>query len=384
MARRRLWARLSARRRLAVAAAAVIGSSALLVAALVTSSSRRETAPREAEASASLEVLWDAPDFRYVDQDGRSVTRAAFAGRVWIASFLFTQCRSVCPLLTAKMVELQRRLAGVDVRFVSFSVDPAHDTPEVLRAYARSWAPEERRWTLLATDAETLPALAAGFKVTAERTGDPQDPILHTSRFLLVDGSGRVRGVYDTEDVEQLAALERGARTLSGGADEGAAPALPTAGIELYHALSCANCHERAELAPPLVDLPGQSRELDDGQVAIADAAWVRESILAPDARRVKGYPLRMPAYDGLDEARLRTLVAWVLARRSGAPSEANGADVAVEEDPVCHMQVRVTADAIGAEVDGRALHFCSEHCRDRYLADPSAFARASATAPPR
>lgn len=365
--------------RLVVASLVALVLSALLIGAGLMRKPTGTAAESLAERGelVSLEPLWDAPEFRYTDHDGQIVTRATFAGDVWIANFVFTQCRTVCPLLTTKMIELQRRLARVKVQFVSFSVDPAHDTPEVLRAYAKHWAPEESRWTLVATDEETLPRLASGFKVTAARSDAELDPILHTSRFLLVDGAGRVRGVFDTEHSGQLAALEQGVRRLVGDGDgDGAAkrPALPTEGSALYHALSCAKCHERAELAPPLVDLPGLRRELDNGLVVVADAAWVRESLLQPDAKRVKGYPLRMPTYDGiLDEARLRTLTEWVLARRSAGPVGA-GEDAAVEEDPVCHMQVRVGAGAIAAHVGGRTVHFCSEHCRDRYVADASAF----------
>lgn len=360
--------------RLVVVGAIAFMLSALLVTAGVTrkASDNISNFVANSAANSALDPLWDAPDFRYIDQDGRAVTRATFASDVWIASFVFTQCRTVCPLLTANMVELQRRLAGLKVRFVSFSVDPAHDTPDVLRAYAKHWAPEESRWTLVSTDERTLPALAAGFKITAEKRDDPVDPILHTSLFLLVDAAGRVRGAFDTEHGDQLTALEDGVRTLVGADRARGASTLPTAGADLYRALSCAKCHERSDLAPPLVDLAGRRRELDNGLVVVADEAWVRESILQPDAKRVKGYPLRMPTYAGIvDEARLRTLIEWILARRSPGPAGDAAADV-VEEDPVCHMQVRVTPDTIAADVGGRRVHFCSSACRDRYVAAPS------------
>lgn len=362
---------------------AVVTIAFVLSALLVTTGVMRRPPANIANSiaergtSATLEPLWNAPDFNYVDQDGRAVTRATFAGDVWIANFIFTQCRTVCPLLTTKMVELQRRLTAANVRFVSFSVDPAHDTPELLRAYAKHWAPDETRWTLVSTDEATLPRLAAGFKVAAEASDDPLDPILHTSVFLLVDGAGRVRGAFDTEHPEQLVALEHGVRTLAGAATAPGPAALPNTGSDLYHALSCAKCHERSDLAPPLVDLAGRRRELDNGLVVLADAAWVRESILQPDAKRVKGYPLRMPTYDGVvDEARLGTLVDWVLARRSTAPVDAGQATVF--EDPVCHMQVRAGADAIVAQVGGRTVHFCSEHCRTRHLSGRSRDAQPS------
>src|SRR5262245_58590644 len=83
----------------------------------------------------ALKSLFPAPDFAYTDQRGARVTKQALAGRPWVANFVFTTCRTVCPLLTAKMVQLQRKLPGVPVRFVSFSVDPEHDTPQALLEY---------------------------------------------------------------------------------------------------------------------------------------------------------------------------------------------------------------------------------------------------------
>jgi protein SCO1/2 len=373
---RDMWLCCARMQRLVVTIAAALALSGLLVAKGLMNGPSRAQAEAIAERGpgGSLAPLWDAPDFRYVDQYGNTVTRETLAGDVWVANFVFTQCRTICPLLTTRMVELQRRLAGVKVRFVSFSVDPSYDTPDVLRAYARHWAPDETRWTLLATDEETLPRLAAGFKVTAEKTNDPKEPILHTSVFLLVDGAGRVRGAFDSAHGDQLAALEAGVRKLAKA--EGKAAALPTAPEALYHALSCAKCHERAELAPPLVDLRGRRRELESGLVVVADEAWVRESIVQPDAKRVRGYPLRMPSYaDVLDEERLQVLVTWVLERRSAGSADAED-EAPVAEDPVCHMQVRVGPGAVTADAGGRTAFFCSESCRARWLADPSAHER--------
>src|SRR5581483_6129026 len=111
-------------------------------------------------AAHALKPLFAAPDFRYTDQRGATVTKQSLSGQPWVANFIFTTCRTVCPLLTAKMVQLQRKLPGVPVRFVSFSVDPEHDTQAALLDYAMRWAPDEPRWSLLQTDAQTLPKLA--------------------------------------------------------------------------------------------------------------------------------------------------------------------------------------------------------------------------------
>ena len=112
-----------------------------------------------------LPKLWQAPAFSLTDQHGHLVTQDSLRGEPFIADFIYTQCTSACPVLTSRMVMLQRSLAGVDVRFVSFSVDPAHDTPDVLAAYAARWSEKEARWVLLATTDENLADVSTGFRV---------------------------------------------------------------------------------------------------------------------------------------------------------------------------------------------------------------------------
>ena len=301
------------------------------------------------------------------------MTNQALAGKVWVANFIFTTCKTICPLLTSKMVQLQRLTEGMALTFVSFSVDPAHDTPAVLAAYAQRWAPDEARWQLLATDEKTLPSLARGFRVTATPSSDPAalDAVIHSSVFVLVDREGLVRGVYDSEAPQDLEALRRGITTLVGTP----LPAPSTekrSGLELYHALSCDGCHEQPALAPALGGLGGTRRELENGLSATFDEGYVRESLLSPEAKRVRGYPLRMPSYEGLMTAEeLGVLTQHLLSAESVAQV---AAAAAVELDPVCHMKVRAAPDTLSASHGGHTFFFCSSHCRRRFEAAPTAF----------
>jgi len=322
--------------------------------------------------SGELQELWRVPDFTYVDQHGATVTPKTLEGKVWVANFIFTQCKSVCPLLTAKMVQLQRVLAGTPVHFVSFSVDPAHDTPEVLKAYSEKWHTDTSRWTLLSTDEETFPAVAAGFKITAMKTDQGIDPIVHSAVFLLVDAKGMVRGAFSSEDRDDWSALKTAAQKLAG-AQAQVAP-LPATGNELYMQLNCDACHEKPELAPSLAGKAGKRVELSTGLTAVFDEAYVKESIRTPQAKMVRGYTLQMPSYDTLlDEARLDTLAKWVLARPP-PPDQVPQAETHVEVDPVCHMKVRVVGDTPKAEHDGHTYWFCADVCRERFAANPAAY----------
>ncbi len=176
------------------------------------------TARRPTPAAPDLPPLGAVPPFTLTSQDGKPVTLADLQGKVWIADFIFTRCAGQCPLMTSRMGELTIALENEPtVRFVSFSVDPEHDTPDVLRAYAQENHADLNRWTFLTGPKAEIRSLAIkGFKLAVE-DANPKDPepILHSTRFVLVDGNGSIRGTYDSGDVDRLAALRRDARRLA-------------------------------------------------------------------------------------------------------------------------------------------------------------------------
>jgi protein SCO1 len=143
-----------------------------------------------------LQKYRDLPAFELTNQDGQPVTRDDFKGKVWLADFVYTTCPGPCPMITAHMARLQRKLpADADVRLVSFSTDPANDTPAVLKAYARKFGAAER-WTFLTGPQEKVYDLINhGFMQAV--AAPPGAPIIHSTRMVLVDRNGTVRGFYD-------------------------------------------------------------------------------------------------------------------------------------------------------------------------------------------
>ena len=163
-------------------------------------------------------VLGEVPPFSLVNRDGRTVTRDDLAGAPWIADFVFTRCAASCPMMTDRMARLAKDLdlgaavaRGVPrIHLVSFSVDPGHDTPAVLAAYAgRYKAPTN--WLFLTGPQEAIHRLSRdGFKLAVAPAGGPADePILHSTRFVLVDARSRIRGYYDGFDPESVEKLEQ-------------------------------------------------------------------------------------------------------------------------------------------------------------------------------
>ncbi len=168
---------------------------------------------------APLPVLSTLPAFALTERSGTALTAGDLAGHVWVADFVFTRCPDFCPALTARMGGLQKRLASSDdpVRLVSFSVDPAHDTPEVLREYATR-AGAGPAWLFATGPREALAALLReGFKVAWADDGPPTSPITHSDRFVLVDRRLRIRGYYHGIDAADLERLARDALALRDG-----------------------------------------------------------------------------------------------------------------------------------------------------------------------
>lgn len=150
-----------------------------------------------------LPVIRAVPDFSLIDQNGQTVTKDDLRGKIWIADFIFTRCKGPCPLMTARMLEMQRALVKTpDVKLVSVTVDPAYDTPEVLKAYAEANRADPERWKFLTGDKAVIERLVTeGFmQHLAEENGEP----VHGTMFLVVDGNGMVRSARMLEDPELI------------------------------------------------------------------------------------------------------------------------------------------------------------------------------------
>ena len=158
------------------------------------------------------------PSFVLTDQSGESVTEALFDGNLTILEFGFTHCPAACPIMMDQMLRLQEELADTPARFVFVSVDPEHDNPARLRAYAQENAVDLDRWTLLTGEIETVQRwLNEGLLLSIETQPDsPIDlgdgttmaNIAHPSHLILVGPDSRILGLYPAfapQEVDRLA-----------------------------------------------------------------------------------------------------------------------------------------------------------------------------------
>lgn len=159
--------------------------------------------------------------FALVDQTGQQFSEAAMAGHVSIVSFIFTRCDTICPVISMKMQRIQEKTfdVGDKVKLVSFSVDPQYDTPERLAEYGKRYQAEPERWRFVTGPYDKVHALIEGpFMTSMLRAGDRPSgvpDIQHGGYFLLVDPQLHIRGMYDSNVINQLDALMRDARYLA-------------------------------------------------------------------------------------------------------------------------------------------------------------------------
>jgi protein SCO1/2 len=163
-------------------------------------------------ADTSLPILYPAASFVLTDENGKTATNSQLLGKPWVADFFFTTCATLCPMMSAHMEELQNRLPP-DVRLVSFSVDPTHDTPAVLKTYAAQFHAQPGRWLFLTGDEKVQENVVRAMKI-GFAPAEGSAPIQHDEHFLLVDAQGNVRGVYDSLVPERMNDLVRDANSL--------------------------------------------------------------------------------------------------------------------------------------------------------------------------
>ena len=143
-----------------------------------------------------LTVLSEVPQFTLVSETGQAFDSHVLDGHIWVADFIYTTCDGPCPMMSAHMRRIQDQTAGEyrDVRFVSFTVDPAHDTPPVLAEYAKRYKRDPKRWFFLTGDVPALNEVSLnGFKLNSV-----DGSMTHSTRFALVDRQRRIRGYYIT------------------------------------------------------------------------------------------------------------------------------------------------------------------------------------------
>lgn len=146
-------------------------------------------------------IFHTIPEFNFTDQDGKPFGSKDVEGKFLIVDFMFTTCTGWCPIMTSQMQRLVWKLddeAFRDVVFISHTVDPENDTPEVLSKYARKNKIDTDRWKLLTGEKKAIYEHGVhGYFLAAEKDALAPDGFLHSKMVVLVDRKGHIRGYYD-------------------------------------------------------------------------------------------------------------------------------------------------------------------------------------------
>jgi protein SCO1/2 len=157
-------------------------------------------------SNSGLPVLGSVPQFHLTDQNGHPFDSSnTLKSTIWVADFIFTNCPGPCPRMSSQMKQMQTYLSSTGIKLLSFTVDPANDTPQVLFEYGRHFDARSGTWYFLTGPKPVL----QGLSKDAFKLGDVDDSLEHSTRFVLVDRKGRIRGYYLSSDahiVDQLVA----------------------------------------------------------------------------------------------------------------------------------------------------------------------------------
>ena len=142
-----------------------------------------------------------APSFRLSNQQNQPVSTESLKGKMTVVNFIFTRCPNICPTLTARMAALQDQIPAETASFVSITVDPTYDSPEILYSYAQRFEADHSRWYFLRGTEKETHEVIAGFQQAYEVvTGESDIPtILHSEKFILVDKNASIRGFFDDD-----------------------------------------------------------------------------------------------------------------------------------------------------------------------------------------
>lgn len=148
-------------------------------------------------------------EFQLLDQDSNLVTEKTVHGKIYVADFFFTSCRTICPIMKTQMLRVYQEIKDdPEVLLVSHTIDPKHDTVALLRDFAERLGVESNKWHFLTGNQDSIYSLAQrSYFVTAMEDQAEPDGFIHSGAFLLVDKERRIRGKYDgtaEDDVNRL------------------------------------------------------------------------------------------------------------------------------------------------------------------------------------
>ncbi|MES2396119.1 MAG: SCO family protein [Bacteroidota bacterium] len=162
-------------------------------------------------------IYHSIPSFKFVNQNGDTISDKTYDGKIYVADYFFTTCKTICPKMTSELIRVQEKFAYTNgmVQILSHTVNPENDSVPVLKAYANMVHADQKMWNFVTGDKKQLYDLARnGYLLNAlEGDGGPDD-FIHSELFILVDKEKHIRGIYDGTKITEVSKLIDGIKVL--------------------------------------------------------------------------------------------------------------------------------------------------------------------------
>lgn len=143
-------------------------------------------------------AYYQIPSFRFTNQDSLPVTDKTFDGKIYVTDFFFVSCPTICPKMKTQMKRVYDKFKGKpDVMILSYTIDPKHDTPAVLKEFAANLGVTGNQWQFATGPKEEIFKTGKSYMVVAQEDAGAPGGLLHSGHFVLVDKEKHVRGMYD-------------------------------------------------------------------------------------------------------------------------------------------------------------------------------------------
>ncbi len=177
----------------------------------------RTAITREIKGKKVTDTLYHTiPPFNMLGQDSVKISNATLKGKIYVADFFFTSCPSICPVMQKNMLKLYKQYKDErDFAFLSYSIDPLHDTPSKLKKYSTQLGADSKKWYFVTGNKDSTYALAEkGYYATAKADSTAPGGFVHSGGLILVDKERRIRGIYDGTQEDEVDKLSQDMKLL--------------------------------------------------------------------------------------------------------------------------------------------------------------------------
>jgi protein SCO1/2 len=177
----------------------------------------RDWVTKKVNGKEVVDTLYNTiPPFSFVNQYGDTVTEKIVEGKIYVTDFFFTTCPTICPVMKRQMVKVYKAFKdNPEVMILSHTIDPEHDTPQVLKTFAKDLGVEGKQWQFLTGPKEKIYEIGQkSYLSAAQEDKTAQGGFLHSGAFILIDKDKHIRGMYDGTTEEGTQKLIQGIKSL--------------------------------------------------------------------------------------------------------------------------------------------------------------------------